>query len=247
MRYAGQAFELPVPGAARARPGRPRRALRARPRGALRPPRPRRRGRPRRHPPGAGRSPAPSRARRPRPTGALEREHRGRSRFGGEWVETPGPARRARGRDRAPRARSSSSCPRRPWSCRPAGAPTVDERRHDRRAVRRPTMREEPRDERARPDHPAGADRRPARRLRRDGRDADPLRLLGQHQGAPRLLDRALRRRRRAGDAGRAHPRPPRLDARRGRRRARRGARARASPGSSTTPTAAAPTCPTSP
>ena len=52
---------------------------------------------------------------------------------------------------------------------------------------------------------------------------------------------------RRAGDAGRAHPGPPRLDARRGRRRAR----ARAAPGrrsgSSTTPTAAAPTCPTSP
>ena len=52
---------------------------------------------------------------------------------------------------------------------------------------------------------------------------------------------------RRAGDAGRAHPRPPRLDARRGRRGARRGAAAPASPGSSTTPTAAAPTCPTSP
>ena len=35
----------------------------------------------------------------------------------------------------------------------------------------------------------------PARGLRGDGRGADPLRPLGQHQGAPRLLDRALRRR----------------------------------------------------
>ena len=68
-----------------------------------------------------------------------------------------------------------------------------------------------------------------------------------EHQGAPRLLDGALRRRRRAGDAGRAHPGPPRLDARRGRRGARRGAAARRRSGSSTTPTAAAPTCPTSP
>ena len=43
-----------------------------------------------------------------------------------------------------------------------------------------------------------------------------------EHQGAPRLLDRAVRRERRAGDAGRAHPGPPRLDARRGRRGRRR-------------------------
>ena len=70
-----------------------------------------------------------------------------------------------------------------------------------------------------RPGHAPGADRRAARGLRRDGRGADPLRALAEHQGAPRLLDRALRRRRRAGDAGRAHPGPPRLDARRGRRR----------------------------
>ena len=43
-------------------------------------------------------------------------------------------------------------------------------------------------------------------------------RALGEHQGAPRLLDRAVRRRRRDGHAGRAHPGPPRRDA--GRRRA---------------------------
>ncbi len=34
-----------------------------------------------------------------------------------------------------------------------------------------------------------------ARRLRGDGRGADPLGALAEHQGAPRLLDRALRRR----------------------------------------------------
>ena len=37
---------------------------------------------------------------------------------------------------------------------------------------------------------------RPARRLRRDGRGAGALGPLGQHQGAPRRLDRAVRRRR---------------------------------------------------
>ena len=74
------------------------------------------------------------------------------------------------------------------------------------------------------PVDPAGDGRRAARRLRGDGGGADPLGALGEHHRAPRLLDRALRRPRRAGDAGRAHPRPPRLDARRGRRDRRRGA-----------------------
>ena len=46
----------------------------------------------------------------------------------------------------------------------------------------------------------------------------DPLRVLRQHQGAPRLLDRAVRRARADGRPGGAHPRPPRRDARRGRR-----------------------------
>ena len=53
--------------------------------------------------------------------------------------------------------------------------------------------------------------------------------------------------RRRDGDAGRAHSGAPRRDARCGRRGARRGPPARATSGSSTTPTAAARTCPTSP
>ena len=49
------------------------------------------------------------------------------------------------------------------------------------------------------------------------GAALDPLRVLGEHQGAPRLLDRALRRARAHGDAGRAHPGAPRRDARGGR------------------------------
>src|SRR6202012_3996637 len=69
-----------------------------------------------------------------------------------------------------------------------------------------------------RPDHPPSDDRRPPRRHRGDGRHPHPLGLQRQHQGAPRPLDRALRRSRRAGDAGGAHSGPPRLDARRGRR-----------------------------
>ena len=64
-----------------------------------------------------------------------------------------------------------------------------------------------------------GGDRRAARDLRGDGRGADPLGALGQHQGAPGRLDGAVRHPRRDGDAGRAHPGPPRGDAGRGRRR----------------------------
>ncbi len=53
------------------------------------------------------------------------------------------------------------------------------------------TTREPARD--PRPDRAAGAHRRAARRVRGDGRRADPLRALAQHQGAPRLLHRAVR------------------------------------------------------
>ena len=125
------------------------------------------------------------------------------------------------------RARPSSRCPRRRSSCPRAGAATTDdtgtlvlERRRERR-----------------PHRPAGHRRRAARRVRGDGRRARALGPQRQHQGAPRLLDRALRRRRRDGHAGRAHPGPPRRDARRGRRRARPRPRRRASRGCSTTPT----------
>ena len=122
MRYAGQAFELPVPGPTRPRPRRPRRALRAGPRGALRPPRPRGRGRARPHPPGAGRARARAAARAP-PTAGGSRESAAPVRFDGEWVETPVLRGEPAGRPRAPRARSSSSCPRRPSSL-PAGLAT---------------------------------------------------------------------------------------------------------------------------
>ena len=131
--------------------------------------------------------------------------------------------------------RPSSRCPRRRSSCPRAGAgpPTTPARScwsaHDRR-----------------PDRPAGHRRRAARRVRGDGRRARALGPQRQHQGAPRLLDRPLRRRRRDGHAGRAHPGAPRRHAGRGRRRARPRPRARASRGCSTIPTRAAPTCPTS-
>ena len=52
----------------------------------------------------------------------------------------------------------------------------------------------EVRRERPGPDPAPGHHRRPARGLRGDGRGADPLGPLVQHQGAPRRLDRAVRR-----------------------------------------------------
>ena len=68
----------------------------------------------------------------------------------------------------------------------------------------------------------AGGDEQPARRDRRgDGRRAGPDRLLAQHQGAPRFFVRAVRRRRRAGRAGRPYTGPSRLDAAFGARRDR--------------------------
>ena len=85
-----------------------------------------------------------------------------------------------------------------------------------------------------------------ARGLRRDGRGPDARGALGEHQGAPRLLDRALRR---AGELVMQAEHIPvhlGLDAGRGGGRARLRAARRATSGSSTTPTAAARTCPTS-
>ena len=68
---------------------------------------------------------------------------------------------------------------------------------------------------------------RPAGDRRGDGRRPDPLRVLREHQGAARLLHRALRRARTDDRPGRAHPRPPRRDARRGRGRDAQRPRAR--------------------
>ena len=185
----GQAFELPVPGPARARPGRAGRALRAA--------HEERYGH--RDPEGevvlvdirlALVVPGPAAAPARRPAG--------------------------RARARAPRRSASTASGSRRRSCAaspPAGTeaegPVVFEL-PEATLVLPPGWRAEV-DERgtivarsARADEPrcgldpitlqvlvGGA----ARRLRRDGRGADPLRLLGQHQGAPRLLDRALRRR----------------------------------------------------
>ena len=84
-----------------------------------------------------------------------------------------------------------------------------------------------------RPDRARGAAPSPRGDRRGDGRPARPHRLLAEHQGAARLLVRALRRRGTAGRAGGAHSGAPRLDAAlraRGARRvpARAGRRRRA-------------------
>ena len=152
-----------------------------------------------------------------------------------------GADRRARARHRAARARDLRAARGdarraarlgRPRRARPG---TIRLERAAARAVSR------------RPRHPARRLGRPARGLRGDGRGADPRRALGEHQGAPRRLVRAVRPRRPDGDAGRAHPRAPRRDAGGGRGGRRRARTSPASPGCSTTPTAAARTCPTSP
>ncbi len=78
-----------------------------------------------------------------------------------------------------------------------------------------------------RPGHAAGARRGAARRRRRDGSGARALGPLREHQGAARLLDRALRPGRADDRAGRAHAGAPGGDARRG----GGGARAAAAPG----------------
>ena len=105
LRYRGQAFELPVPGSARARPGDLAERFAAEHERPLRLPRPRRRGRARQHPPGAGRA----RRRRPSRAAAAAGEPRARAarqaRFGGEWVETPVLRGEPRGRARGARAR----------------------------------------------------------------------------------------------------------------------------------------------
>ena len=172
------------------------------------------------------------------PEGDPVRERPRRACFDGEWTEVPvldrgrmGEARAvagpaivafARPRARAARAgRARSTPPAR--SCWSAG-----------------------RERRARSRHAVGALERARRDRRGDGRGADPRRVLLEHQGAPRLLRRALRRRGPDGRPGRAHPRAPRRDARGGRGRDRRATRGRATCSPSTTPSRAARTCPTS-
>ena len=212
-------------------------AVRGRARAPLRLPRPGRRGRAGQRPPGARRAGA-RRIPRPRPTGEARARHparplRRRMAARREVLRgEPGAGRRGRGPVRLRAAGGD------PGAARRAGAAEVDEHGT--------IVGERGRDERARPGRPPGPGRRAALRLRGDGRGAGPLGALGEHQGAARLLDGAVRPGGRAGHAGRAHPGAPRLDARRGRGRARRSS-ARATSGSSTTPTAAAPTCPTSP
>ena len=63
---------------------------------------------------------------------------------------------------------------------------------------------------RRRPDHRRGDRRRHGLDRRGDRRDADPRLAFDQHQGAARLLDGAVQRRRRDAVPGRAHPDPSR-------------------------------------
>ena len=206
---------LPPPGVrADRRGGRPRRAGRALPRGARAALRLRDAG-------GAGR--AGGRARDRDPAGGQARAERGRARGRrrGRAAEDLHRRRVDRGR-RCSTARAwaraapcrgprSSSRARRHASSGPAGraGSTVPGRwcSNGRRT------------DEARPGHPVRALERPVGHRRGDGRRAHPRRLLLQHQGAARLLGRALRRRGPDGGPGRAHPRAPGRDARGGRGR----------------------------
>ena len=220
LRYRGQSFELPVDGPLDPDPARAGRGVRGRARAPLRLPRGRRRGRARQRPP-----------RRPR---AARRLRAASGRTEAEPAALAGDRRGSAGdRDRS----TSSPASRRAGLA--ADGPCVFELPETtflvpggwRAAVDRlGTIVADPRraaDERRRAIDPielqvlSGGLRSIC-----DEMGAVLIRavLLAEHQGAPRLLDGDLRRRRRAGDAGRAHPRPPRLDAgrRRGGRRARR-------------------------
>ncbi len=131
MRYAGQAFELPSP-ATRTRPAGPDRPLRGSPRVPLRPSRPRGEvvlvdirlalvldG------PARGRgwpSLANSGGRSGHPQIPPERAQAPPVHFDGEWIDTPVLRGEPDRRHAPPRAPSSSSSPRPPWSSPPAGA-----------------------------------------------------------------------------------------------------------------------------
>ena len=183
LRYRGQAFELAVSAGPDAEPERAARGVRGRARGALRLPRRRRRS--------SSWSRSASRPRSPGAEVAL-----GADGPAGASAAT-GARRTARRRDG--RARGAARRRRRPGTeldgpavvelpestllVPPGWAGEVDDHGHDRLA----------RETHDRPGRAPGPDRRAARDLRGDGRGADPLGPLGQHQGAPRRLDRAVR------------------------------------------------------
>ena len=124
-------------------------------------------------------------------------------------------------------ARRSSSSPRRPASCGRAGARRSTTPARSSWSARDGAPRSTQRSH-ARPGRAVGVRQRARRDRRGDGRRARPQQLLVEHQGAARLLVRAVRRDGRDGRPGRAHPGPPRRDARLGGGRARARPRARA-------------------
>ena len=145
---------------------------------------------------------------RGRPRGALRLSRRWRGDRGGHHpraLRRAGARRRLRRRraagGRGSLGRAAARGDARRAAAAGAGAPTPPARSCW-------SARREPR-----PHRPAGRHGSIARGLRGDGRRARALGPLGQHQGAPRLLDGAVRSPRRDGHAGRAHPRAPRCDA----------------------------------
>ena len=145
----------------------------------------------------------------PRPRGALRLRRprpRARARRGADGRRPPGPELELPRASAARRGRARPGRARRRDLLGPPGWVGARDGSHADARARRVN------------DRAPGARQRAARRRRGDGRRAHPLGVLGQHQGAARLLDRALRRARADDRPGRAHPGSPRRDARRGRR-----------------------------
>ncbi len=225
LRYAGQSFELDVTG----EPESLRARFEAEHESPLRVPAARGSDRGRRHPRRGdrrrGRAAARGRARGPDPDRQPRRPLRRRGPRDGDLRRH---SRRRRAGDGTCGDRARRDHPARP-ARRDRDGRRRRRRRDQRSARTRARCDRERRLPRRRSRRPAGAGRRPQIDLRRDGRGADPQRLLAQHQGTRRLLDGAVRPGRGARHAGRAHPGPPRLDAGCGPRSPRRIARRRRS------------------
>ena len=139
-----------------------------------------------------------------------EPAERRRAHFDGAWHDTPVYRRDQLGAGCRSRARRSSSSPRPPASCAPAGpAASTTPARSSWSAGDRDRATSTPATARS-----GRCVRRAARGIAEEmGARAHPLVGLLEHQGAARLLLRAVRPDGRDDRPGRAHPRPPRGDA----------------------------------